>query len=118
MKTTFSAFWTEKLGQVITVHAPAFYTMSLTTPDADLVKAAVNQGIDSHLQACLTPARGDRYAWQTPIGIAGRISGPRLECVVSAESLPVLVRRLMESDDDRALSLASGICETIGIELI
>jgi hypothetical protein len=38
------------------------YTMSLT--DANEVKAvveAVNQGIDSHIEACYCPGRGDRF---------------------------------------------------------
>jgi hypothetical protein len=51
-------------------------------------------------------------------GIRGRISGPRLECRVSPKSLPVPVRRLMESDDESAESLASDICQTFDIELI
>ena len=45
-------------------------------------------------------------------------SGPRLECKVSPKSLPVLVRRLMESDDEGAESLASDICQTLEIEII
>jgi len=64
------------------------------------------------------PARGDRFRLQTPAGIRGRISGPRLECQVSPQSLPVLIRRLMESGEDEAESLAAGICQTLEIELI
>ena len=41
-----------------------------------------------------------------------------LECKVSPESLPVLVRRLLESGDEEAESLASSICQTLDIELI
>jgi hypothetical protein len=42
----------------------------------------------------------------------------REKVVFNPESIPVLVRRLMESDDDNAQSLASSICDTLGIELI
>jgi hypothetical protein len=58
------------------------------------------------------------YRLQTPEGIRGRISGPRLECKVSPKSLPVLVRRLMESGDEQAELLASSMCQTLEIELI
>ncbi len=92
--------------------------MSLVGEDRQVIIAAVNQGIDSHLEACFVPARGDNFRLRTPPGIRSKISGPRLECRVSPESLPVLVRRLLESDDERAVSLASSICETLSIELI
>jgi hypothetical protein len=92
--------------------------MSLVAEDRQRVIAAVNQGIDAYLEACFVPARGDSFRLQTPQGIRGRISGPRLERKVSTMSLPVLVRRLMESDDEKAESLASDICRTLAIELI
>ena len=56
--------------------------MSLVGEDRQTVIAAVNQGIDAHLEACFVPARGDRFQMQTPPGIRGRISGPLLECNV------------------------------------
>jgi hypothetical protein len=116
---TFSCFWTDELGATIGKAAPKKgYRMSLVGEDRQKVIAAVNQGIDAHLEACFVPGRGDRFRFQTPKGIRGRISGPRLECVVSPKSLPVLVRRLLESDDERAESLASDICQTLAIELI
>ena len=38
------------------------FTMSLTDDDEiKAVVAAVNQGIDAHLEACYCPDRGDRY---------------------------------------------------------
>jgi hypothetical protein len=92
--------------------------MSLAAEDRQSVIAAVSQGIDSHLEACFVPGRGDSFRLETPPGIRGKISGPRLECKVSPKSLPVLVRRLMESDDERAESLATDICQTLEIELI
>ena len=92
--------------------------MSLVAEDSQKVIAAVNQGIDAYLEACFVPGCGDSFRFYTPKGIRGKISGPRLECKVSPKSLPVLVRRLMESDDERAESLASDICQTLEIELI
>ena len=116
---TFSLMWTEHLGSTIARAAPRRgYPMSLVGDDRHAVIAAVNQGIDAHLEACFVPARGDRFRMQTPPGIRGRVSGPRLECQVSPQSLPVLLRRLLESGDETAESLASGICQTLDIELI
>ena len=116
---TFSFIWTDKLGLAIAEATPKRgYSMSLVSEDRLAVIAAVNQGIDSHLEACYVPARGDRFSLRTPPGIRGRISGPRLECRVSAQSLPVLIRRLMESENEQAESLASSICQTLEIELI
>ena len=86
--------------------------------DRQKVIAAVNQGIDAYLEVCYVPARGDSFRLQMPPGIRGRISGPRLECRVSPKSLPVLVRRLMESGDEQAESLASSVCQTLEIELV
>jgi len=116
---TFSFLWTAKLGAAIGKAAPkAGYHMSLVAEDRQKVIAAVNQGIDAYLEACFVPGRGDSFRIQTPEGIRGRISRPRLECRVSPKSLPVPVRRLMESDDESAESLASDICQTLDIELI
>jgi hypothetical protein len=116
---TFSFIWTDKLGVAIGKAAPkAGYHMSLVAEDRQKVIAAVNQGIDAYLEACYVPGRGDSFRLQTPPGIRGRISGPRLECKVSPKSLPVLIRRLMESGDEQAESLASSMCQTLEIELI
>ena len=96
------------------------YTMSLTDSDEiRAVVAAVNQGIDSHLEACFLPARGDRYAH------AHRKAGQLvmchcLDCTVSLQSLPVLLRRLCELDAediaDAGLSLAGDILLTLGFD--
>src|SRR6266481_4083983 len=116
---TFSFIWTDKLCGAIAKAAPkAGYAMSLVGEDQQPVIAAVNQGIDSRLEACFVPARGDCFKFQTPEGIRGRISGTRLECKVSPRSLPVLIRRLMESGNEAAEALASSICQTLDIELI
>ena len=116
---TFSFAWTPKLGTEIARAAPkAGYHMSLVAEDRQKVIATVNQGIDAYLEACFVPGRGDNFSIQTPEGIRGRISGPRLECKVPPKSLPVLVRRLMESGDEQAESLASSMCQTLEIELV
>jgi hypothetical protein len=74
------------------------FTMSLT--DQDEIRAvieAVNEGIDAHLQACYCPDRGDRY--EGGKRKAGKLTLCRtLDCSVSPESLPVLIRRLCESE--------------------
>jgi hypothetical protein len=74
------------------------FTMSLTdTDEIKAVIAAVNEGIDSHLEACYCPDRGDRY--EGGKRKAGKLTLCRtLECSISLESLPVLLRRLCESD--------------------
>jgi len=85
---TFSFIWTDKLCGAIAKAAPkAGNAMSLVGNDQQPVIAAVNQGIDSRLEACFVPARGDRFMFQTPEGIRGKISGTRLECKVSPQSL-------------------------------
>lgn len=108
MKYKFTACWSDKLGAAIKEQSKGLYPMALTKTEAECVKAAVNKGIDSHLEACFMPDRGDSYVW----------NGHRMECEVSPESLPVLVRRLMESGNEAAESLASCICEVLDIELI
>jgi hypothetical protein len=97
------------------------FTMSLT--DSDEIKAviaAVNEGIDAHLEGCYCPTRGDRY--EGGKRRAGRLVLCRtLECVVSVESLPVLLRRLCESDlgdsevEAEGNRLASDILMCLGI---
>lgn len=114
MKTRFSACWSPALDQALAQACKEPYTMSLVGPDAKACQTAVNQGIDSHLEACFIPDRGDSFKPQQ----RGNLPVVALECRVSPQSLPVLVRRLLESDDENANSLASGICETLGIELI
>ena len=76
------------------------YTMSLTDEqEIHAVIEAVNQGIDSYLEACFCPERGDRY--EGGERKAGRLTLCRtLECRVSPESLPVLLRRLFDLNAD------------------
>jgi len=91
------------------------YPMSLTGRDeVQAVVTAVNQGIDSHLEACFCPDRGDHYE------IGKRMAGTLLlchclDCSVSVKSLPVLLRRLCEGDD-AGISLSSDILMTLGFD--
>ena len=86
------------------------YHMELVGEDATALHKAVNVGIDSHLEACFVPSRGDSY-----VGVRGTPTrAGHLACVVSAESLPTLLRRLTECGD-RGINLADTIVETLGI---
>jgi hypothetical protein len=72
--------------------------------DADAIVAAVNQGIDSHLEAITD----SRFYW----------AGGRLVCDVAPADMLVLLRRLGESDSDAAMSLRSSILTSLEIEEI
>ena len=90
---------------------------------------AVNIGIDAHLTACFVPDRGDSYQagersitatedakhWKAGDKL---VLANTLDCNVSAESLPVLLRRLGDSGSDAAWNLRSAILSTLGIEEI
>ena len=99
----------------------ATFTMSLVEEDEiRAVVLAVNQGIDSHLEACFCPDRGDSY--EGGKRLAGKLVMCRtLECTVSEESLPVLLRRLCESDlgdsetESAGTRLARDILYVLGI---
>ena len=74
--------------------------------ELNAICAAINQGIDSHLEAVeFTPEYN-----VAPHG--------RARITLAPKSVRVLVRRLMESESEAAQSLASSICETLDIELI
>jgi hypothetical protein len=97
------------------------FSMSLTdTAEIRAVIAAVNQGIDSHLEACFCPGRGDSY--EGGKRMAGKlVLCHSLECCVSPASLPILLRRLYEldTDDDVAdagMSLDDAILLTLGFD--
>lgn len=103
------------------------YKMSLVGDDVHAVIDAVNIGIDAHLTACNCPDRGDSYqpgsrsitaTSDTKYWKAGdELQLARtLECEVSAESLPVLLRRLDDSGNEAAWSLRDAILSTLGIE--
>jgi hypothetical protein len=95
------------------------YHMSLT--DQDQIRAVVdcvNAGIDGHLEACFVPEHGDKYSTgDRKIGKV--VVCLTLECEISAESLPVLLRRLSEiefDDSNSAGSLVADILTTLGID--
>ena len=97
------------------------YNMSLTdTAEVKAVIEAVNQGIDSHLEACFCPDRGDNF--EGGRRMAGKlVLCHTLECTVSTESLPVLLRRLYELDTtedvaDAGMSLADAVLLTLGFD--
>ncbi|MHB0959301.1 MAG: hypothetical protein ACYC0X_23480 [Pirellulaceae bacterium] len=97
------------------------YAMSLRdTGEIRAVIKAVNQGIDSHLEACCCPDRGDRF--EGGKRTIGKLTLCRtLECCVSPESLPVLLRRLCELDTDDHITdagttLTGDILLTLGLD--
>jgi hypothetical protein len=83
------------------------YGMTLAGNDVGVVVGVVDVGIDAHLEACHVPDRGDSY----------RPAGGKLVCRVSPDSLPVLVRRLCESDNDVANDLGTAILETLSFRV-
>jgi hypothetical protein len=66
--------------------------------DIEAMTAAVNQGIDSHLEACFVPDRGDVFEPKER-KVGSRRVGQVLVCKVSQESMPVLLRRLFEGQE-------------------
>lgn len=89
------------------------FTMELVEEEAELVKAAVNQGIDSHLEACFIPDRGDSYEVKDYKTSSGKVISRKLACRVSKESLPVLLRRLFESNNETAWQLGHDIIQSL-----
>ena len=79
-------------------HSP--YQMKLVGDDFGACTEAINQGIDSHLEAVFFEQDGQRIT------------------ILDAGSLHTLVRRLSEMDDDAAMSLASAIMDTLGYEWV
>jgi hypothetical protein len=93
------------------------YPMELVGDDAKAVEAAVNIGIDPHLEGCFMPVLGDNFEWKTkPIG--KKVTTTKLHCKVSKGSLPVLLRRLYETEGElreEACRLADDILGTLGL---
>jgi hypothetical protein len=98
------------------------FWMSLTGHARDVVIKVLRQGIDSALEACNCPDRGDRYEQVARRIPTGQIIAMALDCSVSVDSLPTLLRRLSEHDDSErpedeqgeALSLVDGILQVLG----
>jgi hypothetical protein len=105
----------QQIRKAMELEQTPLYPMSLVGAEVDAVRLAVNQGIDSHLEACSIKERGDKYEWGDR-RIGDRIIQTTLECLVSPESLPTLLRRLTEQDDEEGTgsSLAEGILMTLG----
>jgi len=81
------------------------FTMTTTDKDEfEAIKAAVNQGIDAHLEACFVPDRGDSC----------EVSGRRASLAFSPESLPVLLRRLSEGGTEAGVGLVGLILQSLG----
>lgn len=102
---TFSFIWTDKLGAAIAKASRQPYPIEChyNSEMFNAILYAVNQGIDSRLQALhFTQGKGEHG---------------RYRIVFDARSVPVLVRRLMEGDEESQI-LAGDICGTLGIELI
>lgn len=87
------------------------------------VMEAVNQGIDSRLQACYVPSRGDliesgeRSFIATEDARCGKwkkgekvIYLRTVECIFSPESLPVFLRRMFEADPGNSLAASILYC--------
>lgn len=108
----FSAYWNYNLGKLIKERCPADgYEMSLVGKDREIVISAVNQGIDFNLEAIFFADLRQHIKH----GCA------RLDLTLVGASLSVLVRRLLEMEQDEegnAMSLASSICQTLNIELV
>ena len=98
---------------VIKAMSGEYFNMSLVGKEAKACINAVNQGIDAHLEACNCPERGDSYN-PTSRMVGKTLVCAALDCTVSPESMPTLLRRLSEDGDDNAMSLADGILQTLG----
>lgn len=108
----FNGWWTDELGEVIKQQAAAqcpqglnYSTMSETEYAA--IAAAVNQGIDSYLEA-VTPKvvhRNERL-------------GTRAVMVFPANQVHTLVRRLLNKGDEQSEDLARSFCFCLDIELV
>jgi len=103
METTlrFSAMWSDGLESAIKERSNEPYpiTFGMQGEDFRSVRDAVNVGIDSHLEAVRFTQDGNKFTFEP-------------------ETLHILVRRLLESDNENSQSLAAGICETLEIELV
>lgn len=98
----FSAMWSDKLGTAIDAASTEPYPIEMHNgDDFAALCLAVNQGIDSHLEA---------IDFKQSVGGYGRT-----RITLEPQSVSVLVRRLLEDGDD---ALAGGICQTLGIELV
>lgn len=119
---SFSACWSDCLGQAINERSNEAYPIACwpNSRDHQALAAAVNVGIDAHLEAVFFTIDTDHR------------NAPRYW--IAPDSLSTLVRRLLDGDGitsdgitedsieeelwDASQDLASGICQTLGIELV
>lgn len=85
------------------------YQMDLVGEDIDLVVSAVNQGIDAYLQA-ITQSEFEFYK--------SKFGTRRLRCTLKGKDIGVLIRRLLESEDEYAYDLAQDMAGTLGYEYV
>ena len=78
------------------------FKMKLVGEEGQEVMRAVNIGIDSHLEACFIKGQ-DEFGWD---------EDGKLDCKISPESLPILIRRLFDKDD--LSSIAESILTALG----
>lgn len=88
------------------------FVMQLVGGAAQAVKDAVNIGIDAHLEACYVPELGDRYEVKKTY-VKDKLLAVKLDCHVSKESLPILLRRLFESSNEAAWQLGRDIIDSL-----
>lgn len=82
------------------------FDMKVNGRDKHAVATAASQGIDAHLEACCIKGRDSYHK-----------KNGRLLCKVSAESMPVLIRRLVELGDEAgAEDLAVSILGTLDFQ--
>lgn len=105
---------------------PDNFRMVLTGEQAHAFVQAVMIGIDSRLEACFVEARGDVCKSHTTVQIATLndqavvmptcgLTPFRIEVEISAESMPVLLRRLTEFQGDEELAM---VAETLGEDIL
>jgi hypothetical protein len=100
-----SGMWSDELEAAIKERCTEPYSISFGHNGSDyaVFAAAINIGIDAHLEAVQFTRSGSKF-------------------LITPDTLHVLVRRLMndasEDTQDEAYNFASGICETLDIELV
>ena len=76
------------------------FEMELNYHDAKIMKRVVNQGIDSWLEG---------FCKSTFKFTIDEIGCQRLHCIIHNDEIQILVRRLLEYDEERAGTLADDI---------
>ena len=82
---------------------PSGYPMTIKSQkEWNVIAQAVNQNIDSHLEAFT------RSAFHSDTGV----------CIIHPDEMPTFLRRLYEAGDEESWSLRSAILDTLDIEEI